>query len=251
MAGVCFGPVPAAVVKSIGASSVTIEVTRGTTSKTLVVDTDSSTKYLEGPFDVGRSALAVGEHVAVLPNRPSGGSENSSGSSTTITAAAIVIQAPSLGGTVVSVAGNVIVVQDRDGFWRTIDVSSATKYEQDGKTASLSGVKKGDVLFAAGTISSDHTTLDASVVAFGAAGSVPGPERSGGWGGPGAFGGPGGPGGPGRPGAFGGPSAFGGTGRIQRPRRRRCRRQLQRLRRLPSRLTPLPDKGPARLRPKT
>jgi glutamate dehydrogenase/leucine dehydrogenase len=72
------------------------------------------------------SDLAVGEKVAV---------QASSSSSTT--AASVAIMLPHLGGQVVSVSGSTITVADRDGFYRTIVVSSSTTYSKSSATAAL------------------------------------------------------------------------------------------------------------------
>jgi hypothetical protein len=164
-----------AVVKSISPTSVTISRPGGTT---MTVTTNGSTQYREGLVKVSRSALAVGEHVAVLspmalPVPPSGGKPATAASSTTKAATLIEIILPGVSGKVVSVSGSTIVVQDSEGFWRTVDVTSGTAYESAGKTATESAVKKGELISASGAIASNHTTLDASAVAVLGTGATP------------------------------------------------------------------------------
>jgi len=166
--------VPGGVVKSISSNSVTI--TRPGASA-VTVTTNSSTRYREGLVKVSRSALAVGEHVFVFtaitsPVPASGGSATAT-ASTTHAASEIDIILPELSGQVVSVSSSTIVVQDSEGFWRTVSVSSATVYESAGKTTNESSVKKGELVSASGTIESNHTTLKASAVALEGTGNRP------------------------------------------------------------------------------
>ena len=195
-------------VTSVTAGGFTVTTPNGTKT---AFTTNSSTVYREGTITVGRSALAVGEHVLVGAARPASAASNSSGAGT---AAVVQLLLPSVGGKIVSVSGSTVVVQDGQGFWRTMQVSSSTAYQSAGKTSSAAAMKAGVYVWATGTIASDHTTLDASAVAV--LGTNPA-----GAGGPGFgfFGGPGGPGGHGgdrhRPdGFFGGPGdgLFGGPG---------------------------------------
>ena len=158
--------------KSISSNSVTI--TRPGASA-VTVTTNSSTRYREGLVKVSRSALAVGEHVFVFtaitsPVPASGGSATAT-ASTTHAASDIIL--PELSGQVVSVSSSTIVVQDSEGFWRTVSVSSATVYESAGKTTNESSVKKGELVSASGTIESNHTTLKASAVALEGTGNRP------------------------------------------------------------------------------
>jgi hypothetical protein len=198
-------------IASISSSGFTVTTPKG---PTVTYTTSSSTMYREGAVTVGRSALAVGEHVVVGVARPA-----ASASSTAPRAAQLVdLLLPEVVGKVVSVSGSTVVLQDSQGFWRTVQVSASTAYQSDGKTSSASALKAGVYVAASGTIASDHTTLDASAVAIlgttPASGAGPlGPGFSfgffGGAGKQGAFfggganfaggGGPGGQGGPGGP----------------------------------------------------
>jgi Domain of unknown function (DUF5666) len=176
-----FGAQPGGVVKSITSTSVTIT---GPTGKTVTVTTNSSTQYREGPVKVTRGALAVGEHVAVfspvaMPVPSSGATPSTAASSTSHPATVIDIILPGISGEVVSVSGSTIVVQDNEGFWRTLDVSSGTVYESAGKTATESAVKKGELISASGKIASNHTTLEASAVAVLGTGGTSAPRAPG------------------------------------------------------------------------
>ena len=87
---------------------------------------------------------------------------------------------PHLDGTVKSVSGTTILITDMDGFTRTIVTSSKTVYK-DSLTASP---KAGTKIDAEGTVDSNGTSLDATVIQTPPAGGM-------------GHGGPGGPGGSG------------------------------------------------------
>ena len=99
---------------------------------------------------------------------------------------------PHLAGTVTSVSGTTVLIKDRDGFTRTIVLSSKTTYS-DGLTAELA---VGAKIHASGTVAANGTSLDATSV-----GVDNGPM--------------GGPGGPGR--RPGGPRGGHGPGDGDRP----------------------------------
>ncbi|RIX30859.1 single stranded DNA-binding domain-containing protein [Amnibacterium setariae] len=75
--------------------------------------------------------------------------------------------APHIGGTVQSVSGSTVTVQDPDGFTRTIRLSDDVKVEKDGASSSTSAIVKGKHIDATGTVASDGTTLDATAVQVG------------------------------------------------------------------------------------
>ncbi|HEV2362020.1 MAG TPA: DUF5666 domain-containing protein [Acidimicrobiales bacterium] len=162
----------AGTITQIGSSSVTIKDGAG---KSVTVKTTSSTRYDEGGVPVSRSSLSVGERVAIIPEFLSklelGGPDGQKPTTpqltpaSSLTAGAIEIILPSVGGKIVSISGSAFVVQDGEGFWRTVDVSTSTVYfEPGGKSLSESGLKVGDFVVASGDIGSDHTTLDAKTV---------------------------------------------------------------------------------------
>ena len=98
---------------------------------------------------------------------------------------------PHLDGTVKSVSGSTVLIKDRDGFTRTIVVSSKTTYGDGLKAALATGTE----IHAEGTVASNGTSLDASTIGKRPAPPVGGPDGRG----PGGRGGHGGPpdGGPG------------------------------------------------------
>ncbi len=141
------------VVTAVSSSSITV-TTPQSTSATYAIT--SSTVVEKGHATATLSDVVVGDRVDIRPS--------AQGSTT---AAEIDIDVPHLAGQVVSVSGNVITVSDREGFYRTIDVSSATTYAKSGASSTLSAVTVGSFIGAEGSIASDHTTLDASSVTIG------------------------------------------------------------------------------------
>jgi hypothetical protein len=71
------------------------------------------------------------------------------------------VRTPHLDGTVKSVSGTVIKITDREGFTRTINTSSATKYS-DSLTASPA---VGTAISASGKVDADGVSLDATAIA--------------------------------------------------------------------------------------
>ena len=68
---------------------------------------------------------------------------------------------PRLGGQVVAVTASTITVTDRDGFWRTINTTSATTYTTASGATTRDAVVVGQFVGATGTVDTDHTSLDA------------------------------------------------------------------------------------------
>jgi hypothetical protein len=103
---------------------------------------------------------------------------------------------PHLDGTVTSVSSSTVLIKDRDGFTRTVLVTSKTTYA-DGLKAAL---PVGTEIHAEGTVDANGTSLDATAIGKRPTAPAGGP----GWGGPGrgGHGGPPGSGawGPGGPG---------------------------------------------------
>jgi hypothetical protein len=120
----------------------------------------ATTKILKDGAAVTSSDLTVGELVDVMAQRPTA-------SSATTTAQVIDIETPHEGGTVVQVTSSGFVLEDPQGFWHTVSTSSATTYAKGGATASSADVKVGTFVVAAGSVASDHTTLDATAVTIG------------------------------------------------------------------------------------
>lgn len=141
------------IVTATSATSITIRQPDGASTAYSI---NASTSVTEGQVMVSIGALAVGERVRITP-----------ASSDAATAASISIGLAHVTGTVVSVSGNTIVVSDDQGFYRTIQVGSATSYAKSGTTASLGDVTTGAVIFGEGLVDANHTTLDASTIGIG------------------------------------------------------------------------------------
>jgi hypothetical protein len=75
--------------------------------------------------------------------------------------------APHIGGTVLTVDGSTVTVQDRDGFTRTIRLGSSVTVTKDGAKSDTSAITKGAHIEAEGTVDADKTTLDATTVRIG------------------------------------------------------------------------------------
>jgi hypothetical protein len=73
--------------------------------------------------------------------------------------------APGMAGTVKSVSGQNVTIQDFMGFTRTIHTSSSTTYTRGGQSAASTAVTNGARIAAQGTVDKNGTDLDASKVA--------------------------------------------------------------------------------------
>ncbi|HXY44929.1 MAG TPA: DUF5666 domain-containing protein [Acidimicrobiales bacterium] len=160
-----FGRIGAAgTVGTVGSASFTLTTRQG---GTLTVDTTKSTTYFEALSKVSASALKPGEQVAVVFTPPAAAPASSGATTTgsvTPTAATVDIILPSLQGTVLSISGGTIVIEDSQGFHRTIDTTTSTTYSEAGTTVSATAVTDGLDIVAFGSIAADHTDLDATTV---------------------------------------------------------------------------------------
>ncbi len=152
-------------VATVATRSFTVKTQQGSTH---TVDTTASTTYYEAVSKVGASALKAGERVAISFTRPASSAAGSSSAGTaksvTPVAATVNIILPTLQGEVVSNSGGTIVIEDAQGFQRTVDTSGSTTYTEAGATVPTSAVTNGLDIIAFGTIASDHTDLDATTV---------------------------------------------------------------------------------------
>ena len=136
--------------------------------QTLTVTTDASTIYREGTRTVARSALASGQEVSfrsvfVPVARP--GAENAlTTSSSSRTVGLVEILLPNVSGKVVSVNGSQVVVAQQDGLYVTVNTSTSTTYEQAGQAIPAVQLQAGTVVSVTGTVSSDHTEINATTV---------------------------------------------------------------------------------------
>ena len=144
-------------VTSVGNGTFTIATPNG---NSITVTTTSSTKYHEMGVTTEPTSVAVGEQVMIMPTN-----QNLSPTTTTVTAAGVEIMQPTLAGKVISSGSGTIVIQDRQGFYRTIDLASSTQYSTGGGTASSTdSVTSGENIVAFGSVASDHTSLNATFV---------------------------------------------------------------------------------------
>ena len=144
-------------VTSVGNGTFTIATPKG---NSITVTTTSSTKYHEMGVTTEPTSVAVGEQVMIMPTN-----QNLSPTTTTVTAAGVEIMQPTLAGKVISSGSNTIVIQDRQGFYRTIDLASSTQYSTGGgTTSSTDSVTSGENIVAFGSVASDHTSLNATLV---------------------------------------------------------------------------------------
>jgi hypothetical protein len=152
-------------ISSLTATTVSVVTEFG---ETLVVTTDASTVYREGAKTVTRSALATGQEVSFRPvsvpvAQP--GAANalpSSASSRTVGLVEIVL--PNVSGKVVSVNGSQVVVAQQDGLYVTVNTSASTAYEEAGQTLPAVQLQPGTVVSVTGTVSSDHTQINATTI---------------------------------------------------------------------------------------
>jgi hypothetical protein len=146
---------PRGVVSAIGTDTITITGMDGTS---VTFDTTSATTYTKDGASSTSAALAVGENVSIQLTAPP------TSSTATSTAKSINIVSPSLRGSVVSVSGTTIVVQDGQGFYRTIDTSASTTFLNGGAASTIASITPGENVLAVGSVDADHTDLDAATV---------------------------------------------------------------------------------------
>ncbi len=115
-----------------------------------------TTTYSEGSFAATAAALVVGDRVSLTLS-----------STTPTTVTAVKIQLAELVGKVTAVSGTSITVSDPQGFARTIIVSGATTYVDNGAAGNLGDVVVGAKIVAQGTIDANKTSLDALSITIG------------------------------------------------------------------------------------
>lgn len=145
---------------ALSATSVTIQNLSGASNSYTI---DASTTVTLDDRTVTLANLAVGELVWIETN-----------SANATSARSIDIALAHVGGQVESVSANTITVSDRDGFYRTLSVSSATTYAKGAQSATLNEVSVGSFIMAVGTVDANHTTLDTSSIRIGRPHSVAG-----------------------------------------------------------------------------
>ncbi len=138
-------------VTAVSPTSISIKSPNSTAPTTFVIT--GSTTISEDGSSSTVSAIQAGDIVSIQLT-----------STSSNTASRIDVRQPSLGGKVVTVGSNSIVVEDQQGFYRTIDVSASTTYKSGNSTSSLAQVSVGSQVVAFGSVDSNHIVLDATSV---------------------------------------------------------------------------------------
>ncbi len=139
---------------------------------TLTFSTSPSTVYREGAKTVSRSAVEVGEQIAVLPAQRSA----SESTSTLRAAADVEIVQPHVVGKVVKVSGTHLVVSGLAGPFEpggpgpagargtrvTVNISTSTVYDEAGHQASVADLGPGTLVAVTGTATSVSGQIDAT-----------------------------------------------------------------------------------------
>lgn len=141
------------VVTAMTATSITITNRAGTAATYTITP---STTFTQDRAPATVSDLSVGDDVRITL-----------GATDAVTAVAIDIELAHVGGKVVSVSGNTIVVANWKGVDATITVATTTTYAMGGASATFAQVTVGSFVFAEGTMSASATTLDAISVGIG------------------------------------------------------------------------------------
>jgi hypothetical protein len=153
---------PLGMVESLSGSTLTILDFDGTTVTYNV--SDKTLYYLNGEKGSSNS-VAQGENVIVFAGKGWGGWSGGT-SSTTPTAQIVWLFSPHAFGSIQSVTpnstGDLIIVQDPEGFWHAIQTDSSTVYYDNGvSSATAPTFTMGEIISALGSVGSDHETLDA------------------------------------------------------------------------------------------
>ena len=141
------------VVTALTTTSITVTNRAGTDATYTITP---STTFTEDRVTAIAADLTVGDSVRITLS-----------STDAVTAVAIDIELAHVGGKVVSVLGNTIVLANRNGVDSTVTVDSTTTYSVGGASATLAQVTIGSFVFAEGTMSPSATTLDAISVGIG------------------------------------------------------------------------------------
>jgi hypothetical protein len=135
---------------------------------TATYDVSSNTQYFLNGVKGSSTSVVAGENVVVFAGRNWGGWSGST-ASTTPTAQVVYLFSPHVFGSVQSVTtnstGQLIVVQDPQGFWHSIQTSSTTVYYSNGTSSTTAPTfTTGEIIAALGSVGTDHLTLDATQV---------------------------------------------------------------------------------------
>lgn len=134
---------------------------------TVTYDVTKRTVYFLNGIRGTSAAVVAGENVVVGAGRWGGWSGGTA--STTPKAQVVWLLSPHTYGAIQSItpnlSGDLIIVQDPQGFWHYIQTSSTTVYYVNGtSTSSPPTFTIGEIISALGSVASDHSTLDATQV---------------------------------------------------------------------------------------
>lgn len=139
------GPAGGLTVSKVSGDTITAS---GPGGQTISVQVNSTTVYTEAGASAALSDITVGTRIAVQ-----GSSANTSG--TIIKATGVTIVLPQVLGVVTNVDGTTLTMTSFDGSTHTITLSSSTRYQKAGRTATSSDVTAGTAIVAEGTSTSD------------------------------------------------------------------------------------------------
>jgi hypothetical protein len=128
------------------------------------------TRYFLNGSAASVGSVVAGENVVVVAGHNWGGWSGGS-STTTPIAQTVYLFSPHVFGAVQSTTtnstGTLIVVQDPQGFWHSIQTGASTVYYLNGQALSAPPtLNPGQIIAALGSIAPDHVTLDATQVAL-------------------------------------------------------------------------------------
>ena len=160
-----------------GMGTVTAEsgstLTLRTATGSLTVTTSSTTTYTKEGASISFGAIHTNDVVSVRGVKPTTPPTTPPAAPpTSIAAASITVEVPSVAGRVQSISGNTIVLVLFNGQLETVTTSSSTKYVVRGSTTAGTAPKAGDFISVQGT-PTDLTHTNADVVTSGG-GKAPG-----------------------------------------------------------------------------
>jgi hypothetical protein len=125
-----------------------------------------NTVYFLNGVKGSSNSVSPGENILVVAGHGWGGWSGGT-PSTTPTANVVWLLSPHAFGAIQSVTsnstGDLIIVQDPQGFWHAIQTDSSTVYYDNGVSSSAAPTfTTGEIISALGSVASDHETLDAT-----------------------------------------------------------------------------------------
>lgn len=159
------GSAPLGIVSSFAGGTLAVQAFDGATVDYTV---GKNTQYELNGVTATSLAVASGEDVIVYAGHGWGGWSGGT-KATTPTALIVFLFSPHAAGTIQSLTtnstGQLIVVQDLQGFWRPIQTDSTTVFYANGVVdATPPTLTSGEVIAAIGSVAADHETLDATQI---------------------------------------------------------------------------------------